>query len=239
MYYGARTDKGEDFYMPILPNLYWVMTTVLFTVFFHVSAEAASKWVPCREDRSRSESRSKELREIAKDDQEDRQDWEKKSPDQIFKIAKRDEKRRKEVAEIFAEGCLVKAEDFAAAALVFQHGDTAEHFFQAYAWAKRAVELGDAKQKSLIATAVDRYLINSGRKQLFATQASRRESDSCWCLEPTEPGFPDSVRKDYGGRPLSGSFDWLKGLNAGKNCPIQECSTVLKPSPRGTVPGLW
>lgn len=28
-------------------------------------------------------------------------------------------------------------------------------------------------------------------------------------------------------------------FNNGKKCPIVECSKELKPTPKGTIPGLW
>ena len=74
--------------------------------------------------------------------------------------------------EILGEGCFKSAEDYAAASLIYQHGDSPDHFFQAFIWALRAVQLGDFQQKSLVAMTVDRYLISSGKKQLFGTQAS-------------------------------------------------------------------
>lgn len=99
----------------------------------------------CQADKPRQESRSKELQEIVKADQDDREDFFKKTPDEVQEMAHRDVERRKRVGEIFGEGCFLKAEDFAAAALVYQHGDVPEHYLQAFMWAKRAVELGDEK----------------------------------------------------------------------------------------------
>lgn len=159
----------------------------------------------------------------------------------MITVAKRDESRRKRVGEIFGEGCFSKAEDYSAAALVFQHGDAPDHFFQTYVWAKRAVELGDPSQKRVMAMGIDRYLVNIGRKQLFGTQATKPDTraGTCWCLQAVQPGFPEALRKKYAGKSYAEALAWVGELNRGKDCLARECSRVLKPSPRGSVPGIW
>ncbi len=159
----------------------------------------------------------------------------------MAKVVKRDTIRRRRVGEIFGEGCFQTAKDFAAAAIVFQHGIVSEHFFQAFIWTQRAVELGDSSQKRLMALALDRYLVTIGHKQLFASQAIKPDfkPETCWCLQPIEESFPDERRKEISGKSRDEAYDWLKELNAGNFCPIQECKTELKPSPQGTVPGFW
>lgn len=196
----------------------------------------------CQADKPRQEARSKELQEIVNADQEDREDFFKKTPEELREMALRDVERRKRVGEIFGEGCFLKAEDFAAAALVYQHGDVPEHYLQAFMWAKRAVELGDEKQKRLMGLAIDRYLVNTGHKQLFASQATKtdiRDPNSCWCLQQIEPSFPDDLRKEIANKTFKEAFDWLEELNKGTSCPNTECAQKLKPSPKGTVPGFW
>ncbi len=96
----------------------------------------------------------------------------------MIEVQKRDETRRKRVGEIFGEGCFSTSEDYAAAALVYQHGDTPDHFFQTYIWSKRAV-------------------VNTGHKQLFGSQAMRPgpTESTCWCLDQIEKTFPDKRRK--------------------------------------------
>lgn len=155
-----------------------------------------------------------------------------------MQVVARDTERRMRVGQIFGEGCFSKAEDFAAAALVFQHGNRPEHFFQTFLWAKRAVELGDLTQKKIMAWGLDRYLVNIGHKQLFASQFRRPTLESCWQLQQVEMDFPDELRKEYTGTTLHDSLERLKKLNAGLDCKVT-CEEELKPSPRGTVPGFW
>ena len=196
---------------------------------------------PCREDPARLEARSAELQAIVTADQADREDWSSKTAEAMQAVAPRDLARRKRVGEIFGEGCFSKAADYAAASLVFQHGETPDHFLQAFLWAKRAVELGDDRLRRMMAVAIDRYLVNIGHKQLFASQAAKPDlrPESCWCLEPIEPSFPEARRKEFGGQSLEEAFAWLDELNVGHECPKVPCARELAPSPAGTVPGFW
>ena len=205
-------------------------------------AHAAPSFHSCREDKVRLEARSRELQVIVKADQDDRQDWQNKTSDEMLEVVKRDEIRRKRVGEIFGEGCFSTAEDYAAAALVYQHGDTPDHFYQTFIWSKRGVELGDEKQKRMMALGIDRYLVNIGQKELFGSQASKPDykPETCWCIQKVERSFPDKLRKEIAGKNLTEAFDWLKELNANnKSCPNTECTAELKPSLKGTVPGFW
>lgn len=181
-------------------------------------------------------TRSKELQEIVSADQAER----KNGFPLPEGIQERDQKRRMRVGEIFGEGCMSTSADFSAAALVYQHGNSADHFFQTYIWAKRAVDLGDISQKRLMALGIDRYLINIGKKQLFGSQAYKLVNEKCWCLQPVETTFSEKLRSEYLGRTLEESLSWVDSLNLSNQCPkAQYCSTKLDDSPIGSVPGLW
>jgi hypothetical protein len=216
---------------------------ILILIFFVTSCSLVKteSFIPCHQDPQRMTVRSQELVQIVKVDQDERKAFQTKSPKEMQEMAKRDVLRRKRVGEIFGEGCFSKAQDFANAALVYQHGDVPEHFFQTFIWAKRAVELGDPTQKRLMALGIDRYLVNIGKKQLFASQASMENptADACWCMQPVEESFPDGLRKKVSGNNLSQATEWIQELNEGKNCPDQYCSKQLKPTPKGSVPGFW
>lgn len=197
---------------------------------------------PCLQDPSRQAARSAELQQIVAADQGERKDFLHMTSDELMAMAKRDGERRQRVGQIFGEGCLKSAADYAAAALVYQHGDVPDHYMQTFLWAKRAVDLGDESQKSLMALGVDRYLVNVGRRQLFASQANRADTNdpkSCYCLQQVEHSFPDSLRKKYADRTLKDALVWLKTLNEGKSCANSECAESLAPSPKGSVPGFW
>lgn len=216
----------------------------LFAIFMIISIAMPTfakdgVYIRCQDDDKRKLERGKELQKIVSADQADREDWGNLTPQEMQELLKRDLVRRKRVAEIFAEGCFSTAADFAAAALVFQHGDTADHFFQTFLWAKRAVELGDLKQKRLMALGIDRYLVNLGHKQLFASQARKMNGDKCWCLNSVEKTFPEKKRVKYL-RSYKDSLLWIDSMNKSENCPpAKECKDSLKATPSGFIPGFW
>jgi hypothetical protein len=185
-------------------------------------------------------SRSAELQKIVDADQSDRQG----SPDKIdwAKVGPRDLERLARIAEIFAEGCFKEAKDYAAAALVYQHGQVPDHYFQTFIWGKKAVDLGDPKQKWITVAGLDRYLVHSGQKQLFATQFGKDSGSPCWCLESVEESFPEDKRIEWAKLSVKQEFDMLKSYfnKDQKECAeVQYCRHVLKPTPKGSVPGFW
>lgn len=192
----------------------------------------------CPDDSERQVLRSNELQEIASADQEDRKipaekiDWN--------KVSRADEDRAKRVAEIFAEGCFKTAKDYSAAALVFQHGIVPDHYYQAYLWSKKAVELGDLTQKSMMTNAIDRYLINLGYKQLFGAQYFKNP-EGCRCIGETESKFTDKLRIKISGIPFKDRMAFLREGNKDKPAcdKVIYCTQGLQTPPRGLLPGIW
>jgi hypothetical protein len=200
---------------------------------------AVAHFKSCPDDPQKQALRSSELQEIVSADQADRQipgnqiNWD--------KVSAADELRAKRVAEIFAEGCFKTAADYAAAALVFQHGVVPDHYYQAYLWSKEALALGDTTQKLMVANAIDRYLMSLGFKQLFGAQSFRNGPNGCHCLGPTENKFSDKIRLQICGLSLN---DRIKSLReANKDNPLCEtvlyCDKNLQSPPKGLFPGIW
>ncbi len=215
---------------------------ILISSFLAIPINSAlgMKYVPCINQPEKLETRSLEIQKLEQEDQLERENWEKFTEDDWDNLAKKDRKRRKRIGEIFGEGCFHSAKDYGNAALIYQHGDMPEHYYQAFIWANKAASLGDSHIKNLAALAIDRYLISLNKKQLFGSQATKKSFDNeCYCMEPVEPSFPDSYRIEYAGFSLQDKISWVNSLNQGKNCPALECTTNLEPSPQGTVPGFW
>ena len=184
------------------------------------------------------EGLSQELEVVKDADQLDRGDSVKLAGEEIND---RDRQRRERVASIFADGCFKTARDYANAALVFQHGTVPDHFFQAYLWASKAAELGDEGSKTLMAAAIDRYLMNKGYKEIYATQARiLPETHGCHCLWPVEATSTDEDRRKLGRNSLADQLTWVASLDAGKtSCgPPAICTVEAKPVPRGSIPGV-
>ncbi|KTD17759.1 hypothetical protein [Legionella jordanis] len=80
-----------------------------------------------------------------------------------LQIRKNDLERRKRIGEIFGEGCINNGEDYAAASLIYQHGDVSDHYYQAFHWALLAKEKGVSKAKYLVALTLDHYLVSIGK----------------------------------------------------------------------------
>ncbi len=192
----------------------------------------------CEFNPSLQSKKSADLLKIVEEDQADRSvpfdsiDWSKVTP--------RDTARRIKVATIFAEGCMKTAADFASAAMVFQHGTTADHYYHAFLWANEAAKRGDNTSRWLTAAGLDRYLVKIGQKQLFGTQFSKDTSGK-WCIQPVEVSFPDDRRVEYVKLTLKAEIaNVLKGLGATQSPQeTKECEPSLKVSPKGTIPGFW
>jgi hypothetical protein len=201
-------------------------------------AQTAIQPVGCEANPKLQAAKSAELIKLAEEDQADRAgsydsvDWNKVNP--------RDLQRRIQVATIFAEGCFKIASDYASAATIYQHGNTAGHYYQAFIWANEAVKLGDTSQVWWTAAALDRYLVKVGQRQLFGTQLSRNNSEK-WCVQPVEPSFPDSLRLKYVKFSVKDQIArTLKGIGSTQSPEdVKDCEPPLSPSPKGSVPGFW
>ena len=154
--------------------------------------------------------------------------------------------RRIEVAEIYAKGCLQRAEDFRRAAMIFQHGNSPEHYFQAWFFASRALELGDTDAKWIIPRAIDRYLMTRGFKQLFGTNTvtpfflGEEGGASYFCLWPVEDSFPDEKRVEYQVPLLADKRAQIaKYLPPDLGFENGECRVDAKTPPTGMFPGIW
>jgi hypothetical protein len=188
---------------------------------------------------------SQELKKLCDEDQADRADFSHSDQNKLFEMLKRDRTRRTRVVEIFAKGCLKSAEDYLNAATVFQHGEVPDHFYQAFIWARKAFDMGLEIAGQLAGNGIDRYLAKSGRKQLYGGHAeiepgAANVEDRCFCLWPVEPTFPNSMRKALHFKSKEEIRAWLKEVNKGrKGCSNSYCKVEAKPTPKGSVPGVW
>lgn len=174
-------------------------------------ARTVETWL--REQRKRAaEAISKELADLYKADQGDRENWAKMSHDEQMAVTPRDAQRRKRVMEMVRASQLAAAEDYYNAAMVLQHGDKPEDFLLAHELATVAAFKGQAGAKWLSAAALDRFLHNIGRPQHFGTQY-KYEGDSPWTQDPYDRSLPDAVRKEFGVPPMREQKKQLEELN--------------------------
>jgi glycine/D-amino acid oxidase-like deaminating enzyme len=73
-------------------------------------------------------------------------------------LAERDQRRRRRVEQLLAEGAVVDPDELFCAAMVLQHGADRACYLRAHALAKRAAELGSTRPaRWLAAGAYDRW----------------------------------------------------------------------------------
>lgn len=198
--------------------------------------------LPCYLDPNEQHKRSQEIHQLYLADQKDRENVEDMSDEERAAMRERDLTRRKRLGEIFAEGCIKKASDYYDAAMIFQHGEVADHFFQAFYFASKASLEDYNGAKWLKAAAIDRYLISIGHQQLFATQFYASQQTNWYlCLQPVELSFPGDRRLEATGKSIENMFAMIDELNRsnGRGCPQDYCQTNLKHTPKGTIPGFW
>lgn len=188
---------------------------------------------------------SKELKKLYEEDQAERADFTHADENRLVAMLKHDRVRRIRVAEIFAKGCLKSAEDYLNAATIFQHGEVPDHFYQTYLWAKKAFDMGLEEAGAMAANGIDRYLMNTGRNQLYGGQAitepgKPNRDRPCFCLWPIESSFSDTQRKALKFRTQTQIQEWLKDMNKDrKGCSNAVCKIDAKAVPRGSLPGVW
>jgi 8-oxo-dGTP pyrophosphatase MutT (NUDIX family) len=108
-------------------------------------------------------------------------------------LAERDQRRRRRVEQLLAEGTVVDPDDLFHAAMVFQHGADRAHFLRAHELSKRAAELGSTRPvRWLAAAAYDRWLMTGGLPQKYGTQY--RFANGRWILHEVDPATSDEER---------------------------------------------
>lgn len=150
-------------------------------------------------------------------------------------MERHDAERRKLTRALMSEGKLITAHDFHDAAVIFQHGQTADDYLLAHILAIEAVVKGDASSKWISAATLDRYLQAIGKPQVFGTQyldhdflfMQQHKSDpAAMSNYKRKPGMtqqpyndllmPDALRLDFCVPKLSQQKANLKEFESGK-----------------------
>lgn len=132
-------------------------------------------------------------------------------------LRSRDEERHRKVLDILREGDVRTNEDFEAAALVLQHGNSVDDFRLAFALATIAwtIDPTDFDAKRLSAKAWDRMLMRSGKPQWYGTQYVRSQETGLWQLyEVDAEAVSDKERSDMGVPALVEAKSRVEQLNA-------------------------
>ena len=194
---------------------------------------------PCRDTPDEYAKAQSDLARIYREDQEDRDGFLEFDANSLLQMVERDLQRRSKVAELFAKGCLKSPDDYKRSALIFQHGNIPEHFYQAFVWARTALRMGDESARYLMSLTTDRFLVNSGYKQLFGSQAMKPNDSACWCLYPVESSFTDEDRLAQKAKSLAEQIEWLIALNHRDDCREWECKMDLKSLSKSDFVEFW
>jgi hypothetical protein len=152
-----------------------------------------------------------ELALLYQQDQADRSQWQTLTPEQQKSVGQRDKKRLQRVEELLANGALQDAKDYFHAAMVFQHGGTGEHYWQAHELAKRGAQLGHVASRWLTAAAYDRWLMSQGKPQKYGTQYTTR--DGRWLLYEVDPATTDEQRAEWNVPSLARALQRAEKMN--------------------------
>lgn len=137
--------------------------------------------ISCKSDVANTEvnsslSASEELKQLYKADQDDR-----KAVEKDWKaISKRDDERQARVYELLESNQVETSEDYANAAMIFQHGADTTASTMAVKMMRKAIELDPTRDKWLLAAAIDRDLMRKDQPQIYGTQYRRMSSDEPW-----------------------------------------------------------
>jgi hypothetical protein len=156
---------------------------------------------------------SVELTKLYEEDQGDRRpaagkliDWKVVGP--------RDAARLARVKEMYAQDLLKTGADYYHAAMVLQHAEVPEDFLLAHELCVAAISKGHEKAKWLAAASEDRFLMNLGRPQRFATQyRADPMPDGPMALYKVDSGVTDSLRAALDVPPLAKAQERLEEIN--------------------------
>ena len=115
------------------------------------------------------------IKQLADEDQKDRQGAMAMSTAQWKKIGERDAERRREAHKLLDAGTVKTGQDFEDASLIFQHGDTPQDYLLAHVLAMAAMSKGDTAARWIAAATLDRYLQSVKQPQVFGTQYMWKE----------------------------------------------------------------
>lgn len=137
-------------------------------------------------------------------------------------MMERDKARLARVLALVGKGELKTSPDYLHAAMILQHGWTAEHYELAHQFAKHAADEGYVPSEGevdplwLAAAAKDRALISQGKPQRYGTQFKKNSKEGEWYLYEVDPTVNDDERAAWHVQPLEKARRRVEELNANK-----------------------
>lgn len=153
------------------------------------------------------------LKELYESDQNDRLvtniDW--------SKVSIRDKQREARVYELLDSNKVTSSDDYANAAMIFQHGNDTIASGMAVSLMQKAVNLDSTRNKWLLAAAIDRDLMRRKKPQVYGTQYTKNGADEPWRIHDLDSTkINDNQRREYGVETLSEQRQKLRRMNKKK-----------------------
>ena len=146
---------------------------------------------------------SRELRELYESDQKDQNDpsWTENNDEEF---SRRQGVRRERVLEILATGMLADLEDWSCAAMLLQHGGSADHYLLAHILSVPGGIEDRGTGRFMSAATLDRFLQSIGRAQIFTTQSGAADPNVYAPMEPFDDSMGQALRALFSLPPLKG-----------------------------------
>jgi len=145
-------------------------------------------------DTARPEVDNAELARMYEEDQADRKPADGKSIDWSV-VNPRDKAREKRAKEIYLANGLRTGADYYHVAMILQHAELPEDYLLAHELCIVAIAKGEENARWLAAATEDRFLMNIGRPQRFATQYRSDGPSAEFKLYTVGPGVTDELRR--------------------------------------------
>ncbi len=139
---------------------------------------------------------NEELVRLYQEDQADRSPANAKDIEWAI-VGPRDKARLERVKAVYTQNGLHTGADYYHAAMVLQHSEVPEDFLLAHEFCVVAISRGknDKDTRWLAAASEDRFLMNIGRPQRFATQYRADPSTAPFRLYKVDDGVTDELRR--------------------------------------------
>lgn len=155
-----------------------------------------------------------ELKKMYEEDQSARKvekiDW--------AKLKLEDEGRRAKVEEMAGKNQIKTANDFFYAAMIYQHGSDSVSYKKAWEYSRKSADMDPKNEDArwLTAASYDRYLLSTGKPQIYATQFIILKSK--WYLRDFDSTkATDKERVFYGTRTIKEIKEYLTKQNGEDN----------------------
>lgn len=162
-----------------------------------------------KEEKETEITDNEELKKMYQSDQSERMsgtiDW--------SIVAERDKSRQKRVKELLDSGKVRTSDDYYHTAMIFQHGMDTVASGMAVKMMEKAIELDSARNKWLLAAAIDRHLMRKGEPQIYGTQFTRNQGEPWRLYNIDTTVISDQERVAYGVETLAEQREKVKRLN--------------------------